>query len=119
VLGSISRNVSSKNTTQIPWTGKLRGDHAEQERSYAQGVEHSRGGRGPWAAGAGDKRNEAQLQCVSADIALQSKVLGQIRTDCGCRMCWGDVERGRGGAEADGSDMEASQSPSARPLYYF
>jgi len=65
------------------------------------------------------KEMKAQLQCVSADIALQSKVLGQIRTDRGCRMCWGDVEHGRGGAEADGSDMEASQSPSTRPLYYF
>jgi len=65
------------------------------------------------------KEMKAQLQCVSADIALQSKVLGQIRTDRGCRMCWGDVEHGHGGAEADGSDMEASQSPSTRPLYYF
>ena len=65
------------------------------------------------------KEMKAQLQCVSADIALQSKVLGQIRMDRGCSMCWGDVECGHGGAEADGSDMEASQSPSARPLYYF
>ena len=31
------------------------------------------------------KEMKAQLQCVSADIALQSRVLGQIRTDRGCR----------------------------------
>ena len=65
------------------------------------------------------KEMKAQLQCVSAHIALQSKVLGQICMDRSCRMCWGDVERGRGGAEADRSNMEASQSPSTRPLYYF
>ena len=65
------------------------------------------------------KEMRAQLQCVSADIALQSEVLGQIHTDRSCRMCWVNVECGRGGAEANKSDMEVSQSPSARPLYYF
>jgi len=65
------------------------------------------------------KEMKAQLQCVSADIALQSRVLGQICMDRSCRMCWGDIECGRGGAEADRSDMEVSQSPSTRPLYYF
>jgi len=62
---------------------------------------------------------KAQLQGVSADIALQSKVLGHICMDRSCRMCWGDIEHGRGGAEANGSNMEASQSTSTRPLYYF
>ena len=35
------------------------------------------------------KEMKAQLQCVSADIALQSKVLGQIRMDRSCRMLGG------------------------------
>jgi len=78
VLGSISRNVSRKNTTQIPWTGKLRGDHAEQERSYAQGVEHSRGGRGPWAAGAGDKRNEGPITVCQCQYCTSEQ---SARTD--------------------------------------
>ena len=59
-----------------------------------------------------------QLQCVSADIALHSEVLGQTHTDHGCRMCWGNIEHGRGEAEANESNMQESQSPSARPLYY-
>ena len=65
------------------------------------------------------KEMRAQLRCVTANIALQSKVLGQIHMDHGCRMCWGNVEHSRGEAEADESHIEASQSPSARPLYYF
>ena len=63
------------------------------------------------------KEMRAQLQEVSADIALQGGVLGQICMDSGCRVCWGNVERRRGEAEADKSDMEESQSPSARPFY--
>ena len=65
------------------------------------------------------KEMRVQLQCVSADIALHSEVLGQTHTDRSCRMCWGNIEHGCGEAEADESDMQESQSPSARPLYYF
>ena len=64
------------------------------------------------------KEIQVQLQCVSANIALHSEVLGQTHMDCGCRMCWGNIEHSRGEAEADKSDMQESQSPSTRPLYY-
>ena len=65
------------------------------------------------------KEMRAQLQGVSADIALQGGVLGQIHTDSSCRVCWGNVERHHGEAAPDESDMEESQSPSARPFYNF
>ena len=51
------------------------------------------------------KEMQIQLQCVSADIALHSEVLGQTCIDHGCRMCWGNIEHGCGEAEADESDM--------------
>ena len=61
----------------------------------------------------------AQLQGVSANIALQGGVLEQIRMDSSCRVCWGNVERCCSEAAADESDMEESQSPSTRPFYNF
>ena len=95
MLVPISRHVSSKNATQIPWTGKLRKDNAEWERSYAQGVEHSWGGRGPWAAGAGDKRNEGPITvcqcryCTSEWSARTDSYRSQLQNVLGeCRVWW-------------------------------
>ena len=51
------------------------------------------------------KEMQIQLQCVSADIALHSEVLGQTCMDHGCRMCWGNIEHGCGEAEANEHDM--------------
>ena len=65
------------------------------------------------------KEMRAQLQGVSADISLQGGVLGQIRMDSGCRVCWGNMERCCGEAAANKSNMEESQSPPARPFYNF
>ena len=65
------------------------------------------------------KEMRAQLQGVSANIALQGGVLEQIRMDSSCRVCWGNVERCCSEAAADESDMEESQSPSTRPFYNF